>query len=113
VSGKESDILAFVLDLLAAHRFLYWRENNVGIYDPVKKVYRTNKHRSKGVADVTVIVRGIYVGIETKGDSGHMSADQRNFRDDVQKAGGAYYLISTREQAMDMLTCWPFVEEKR
>jgi len=110
---SEADVLRFVENLLRTKGYIFWRENTIGVYDARKGIYRTNPHRRKGVADVTVIVppNGTYVGIECKSSSGDMSQDQKYFRDDVMKTGAAYYLIRSQDEALKMLEWWPFKEK--
>lgn len=79
----------------------FFVHDSVGIFDPVKKVYRTNKnpYRRKGVADVIGIINGIPLAIEFKTPTGRVSPEQAEFLKDWEMHGGIALIIRSLEQA--------------
>jgi hypothetical protein len=58
-----------------------------------------------GIPDFVCCVRGKFVGIEAKapGKEGNLSANQLRVRKEILNCEGSYYVISTVEQARDLL----------
>jgi len=84
-------------------RVLCFIHDSVGIFDPIRKVYRANKnpHRRKGVGDILgVLPGGRFLSIEVKApevkdlfgkkiqSKGYASAEQKIFIEDVNNQGG-------------------------
>lgn len=68
--------------------------DSVGIYDPVRKVMRSNKNpfRKKGVADILGIWRIKPLAIEVKVGRDRLSPVQTEFRVEWERHGGLYIL---------------------
>lgn len=72
----------------------FWKSNTIGVYDPVKKVFR--KSRSKylinGVSDILGVYQGRFVAIEVKTAKGRVSENQKRFIDNINKHGGLAFV---------------------
>lgn len=96
------------LKYLAARRILAWRQNNVGVFDPVKQVYRRGS-ATKGVPDLLgVLPGGVFLACEIKVGRDRLSEEQSAFIDNVNRQGGLALcvrclddLIAAVERAMD------------
>lgn len=64
--------------------------DSVGIFDPKKKVFRTNKDpfRRRGVSDVLGIWRSRFLAVECKIKGKYATPEQKQFLKDVAEAGG-------------------------
>jgi hypothetical protein len=98
--NKETDLVRACLDWLALHGVMAWRANNTGVFDPVKKVYRSF-HGRKGVADILGVLSrsapgggdgpetvGLFLAVEVKRPGERPRADQEAFLDDIRRRGG-------------------------
>lgn len=80
-----------ILDYLERRKIHCAQIDKVGIFDPVKKVYRTKKKRvsQKGVADILVTYKGLSLAIEVKkDDKSNTSYEQRQWLISHIEAGG-------------------------
>lgn len=76
----------------AAKKYLFWRANNIGMYDG--KDYRPlPKYSMLGVPDINLISKGQYIGLEVKTKIGVQSQNQKEFQKNCEKAGGQYYIV--------------------
>lgn len=83
----EADVLASCLMALKAWGIYSWRSNNVGVYDPSKKRYRSF-HGLKGVADILgILPGGKTLCVEVKSATGRLSPEQAAFLDAARAAG--------------------------
>ena len=89
-SPTEKEIENAILDYLSYLPGCYWKNNSVGVYDPIKKVHRKpGKYHRNGVSDILGIdSTGRFVAIEVKTARGRLSENQRNFLDDINRCGG-------------------------
>ncbi len=99
IRNKETDLVRAVLDWLALRRIKAWRTNNTGIFDPIKKVYRTFQGL-RGVADILGIVPqtvdlqgervtfGNFLAIEVKRPGEPLREDQEAFLQEIRDRGG-------------------------
>ena len=85
-----------VLKYLNIKGFLAWRQNNGGIYDPTKKVFRANSSY-RGVSDIIAIEpkTGRFWGIEIKIGKDKQSVFQTVFQKDVEKRNGKYLVVKS------------------
>jgi len=67
-----------------------WKNNSMGVYDPIKKTFRTNKNKyvHNGVSDILGIYKGRLLAVEVKTSKGVVSRAQQIFIDRVIKEGG-------------------------
>lgn len=91
---KANTLTESVLRYLNLKGFYAWRQNNGGVYDPVKKVFRSNSIH-KGVSDIIAIEpkTGRFWGVEIKIDKDEQSIFQKQFQKDVEKRGGKYIAV--------------------
>jgi hypothetical protein len=93
----EKDIQREVCEKLTDFGCLFWRSPNVPIFaqsnDGKMRFRRPSKFTPKGLPDVTVILKGKFIGLEIKTKKGLMRPDQEIFRDKLLKNGGRYYII--------------------
>lgn len=87
-SQPEGKIVAAVLRYLHDRGIYAWRNNSVGVFDPVRKVFRKNKAVKRGVSDILALHHGKFIAIEIKTKTGKLSAEQAEFLSDVNQRGG-------------------------
>ena len=93
--------MAAVSDYLAYKHYFFFRINNIGIYDPTKKVRRAMpKHSKKGVADMLVIRHGAPIFLEFKSAKGKQSEDQKEFEKECKEAGAEYHVIRSVDEVI-------------
>lgn len=102
---KESDIQNLILDWLNKNRIFSFRVNNVGVYDPVKNIYRQlGKFSLKGISDIMgVLPDGRFLAIEVKTKTGKVSKDQNAFIHKVNKTGGLAFVSRSLEDTIEQL----------
>lgn len=91
----ESLIRNQICSYLRSKKILCFVHDSVGIYDPTKKVYRTNKnpYRMKGVADILgCLPDGRFLAIEVKTPKGRLTPEQRLFLGQIQASGGVSFV---------------------
>lgn len=94
---SENVVVKAVCEYLEAKRYFFWRQNNVGVFDPVRKIHRKMpKWARKGVPDVMALVNGIPYYIECKLNT-KQSKEQKEFEADVVKNGGVYILARSSD----------------
>lgn len=90
----ESAALDAVCEYLHRQGYFFFRVNNVGIFDPTKKIHRKSpKWCIKGVSDVMVVWKSQTFFIEVKSDTGKLSPDQKAFEAMVEENGCAYHVV--------------------
>jgi len=103
---KEVDIQKSILDFLShvKHCFV-WRNNNVGIYDAKRKVYRLNRsqYTPNGISDILGIYRGKFLAIEVKRPKGKPTKSQSVFMDNIIKCGGIAFVATSIPDVKSML----------
>jgi hypothetical protein len=89
-----------VLDLKGFH---VWRQNNGGVYDPVKKIFRKGSS-TPGISDILGFNRktGIIVACEIKAGRDKISPDQEVFLNSVKRAGGHAIIIRTVDDITEL-----------
>lgn len=68
--------------------FVYYNLQGLGAY--------------KGVPDMTIIKGGIYYALEVKTPRGRMSEHQERFKEEVELAGGKYFVVTSPEEVLDI-----------
>ena len=93
---RESDIVSAICDYLALRKHLFWRSNNVPVYDKAGGFFRAlPKHPMRGPPDITVIRHssGQYVGLDVKQKAGRLSPEQQAFAAACQARGAQYHVV--------------------
>jgi len=87
-----------------------WKNNSVGIYDPVKKIYRKswNKYAINGVSDILGVYKGKALAIEVKTPKtkNKVSEAQKNFLYQFNKRGGLGFVASSVNDVKHVLENW-------
>ena len=118
----ERDILIYLNSL---DDVFAWKNNSVGVFDPVKKVYRKPKSKFliNGVADV-ICIKKYYkhqsisendnefiqhgplskvLFLEVKTSIGKQTKPQKYFEDNIKLLGGNYYIVRTIDDVKEVL----------
>lgn len=100
----ENEILAY-LNILP--NCFAWKNNSVGVFDPIKKVYRKakGKYNINGVSDIIAVINGLALFIEVKTPSTikRVSEDQKWFIEQVREVGAhAFVACSVAEVAREI-----------
>lgn len=90
----ETIVMRKICDYLADRNYVFWRANNMPVYEPRKKIFHAMpKYSMKGVADIQVILYGQSIFVEVKAPQGVQSKDQKKFQELVTKAGAKYGIV--------------------
>lgn len=86
------------LAILTYIGFKVWRQNNGGVFDPTKKVFRSGSS-TPGVSDIIGfrLKDGKFFAGEVKGGKDKLSPAQESFLAAVQSAGGFAVVIRTMD----------------
>ena len=81
-----------------------WANETIGIWDPKRQAYRTNKKRLKGVADILgVLSDGRFLAVEVKVGKDRCSEEQQYFLQRVQRQGGIAIVARSIEDVRRLL----------
>ena len=94
-----------ILDLKGWH---VWRQNNGGVWDPTKKVFRRNSS-TPGISDILGFHRqtGKIIAVEIKAGKDRLSEPQKAFLDEVEKSGGVALVIRTTDDIENLINLQP------
>jgi len=100
----EKDIQKAVCEYLTLKKHFFWRQNTTPTFDVTKKTFRAmQKYALKGVPDVIVIVEGGYVVfLEIKRPKAKLRPEQVLFKENCEKIGAEYYVITSVDQLKDI-----------
>jgi hypothetical protein len=109
MSTPESKIQNKICEALAKAGVFFFRVNNGAVFDQHLNngygAYRSlGKWAMKGVPDIIVIIDGVFVGVEVKTMKGKMSPDQHLFKRRLERAGGKYYVVTSPDDLVPILT---------
>lgn len=92
------------LRILSLKGFHVWRQNNGGVYDPVKKCFRANSS-TPGISDVLGFNKktGVIIACEIKAGKDKLSKEQEAFLLMVKESGGIALVIRTTND-IELLT---------
>ena len=76
--------------------FECWRQNNGGVYDPTKKVFRANSS-TPGISDIIGYHKktGVILACEIKTGADKLSPYQIRFLQSIKTAGGFSFVVRT------------------
>ncbi len=102
---KEREIETQILNFLKIIGIYCWKNDSVGIYDPTKKTFRTNRnpHKLKGVSDILGLLNGRLLAIEVKSETGVLRPEQRIFITRVNDEGGVAFVTRSLENCIENL----------
>lgn len=109
-SRAANSLVAGCMAYLMHRRIFAWRQNNAPV--PVRRgsqIVALRPVMRKGVPDILGVLApgGRLLAVECKHGSGRLSDDQREFRDEVERAGGLYveaHDVTALARALDMAT---------
>lgn len=99
---SANELTKHSLRVLTLKGFHVWRNNNVGVFDATKKVYRANSC-TKGISDIIGFHRqtGRFLAAEIKIGKDKLSEEQERFLADVRNSGGIGIVV----RGIDDLDC--------
>ncbi len=105
---SEKQVERSILQYLTIKGIYCWKENNVGVFDPVKKIYRrpNSPYIIKGISDILgVLPDGRFLAIEckAKGKKWNVSKEQQSFIDAVNQNGGLAFVADKIEDVVSEL----------
>ena len=101
----EKQVQNAILDWLKLNKIFAYQNNSVGVFDPVRKIYRKNPQQMKGISDITAIYHGLHIAIEVKSAQGKLRPEQTEFARNVSKAEG-YYLLARDIETVEAFIKW-------
>lgn len=105
INPTEKQIENLILNYLRAKGFYAWKNQSIGVFDPVKKIYRksNNRHHIKGVSDIIALKHGKAVFIEVKSKTGRPSQEQIVFMNNIKSVGGIAFIARSIEDVLNEL----------
>ena len=94
-SQPEKLIENQILHYLFRRGIFAWKNQSVGIFDPVKRIYRKNNNpfHIKGVSDILgVLPGGRLLAIEVKTEIGRASPEQKAYIAKINSLGGIAFV---------------------
>lgn len=90
---KTNSTTNAIIKFLNLNDFFVWRQNNAGIYDKSKNVFRASKTTLRGVSDIVGLKwDGTFIGIEIKTGNDRQSEFQKHFQKEIEKRNGIYII---------------------
>ena len=100
---KETDAQAAICDYLALRKHLFWRANNVPVFDQARGGYRAlPKYTMHGLPDIMVIKDGFFIALEVKTEKGRQSEAQKKFARLCKEHGGEYYVVHNISEVQEI-----------
>lgn len=99
---KEKPIEKAILQYLnALPQTFAFKVNTVGVFDPIKKVYRKpkSKYLINGVADILCQTPMGLIFFEVKSPTGKQTDSQKTFEDNIKRSGGFYFVVRSVDDA--------------
>jgi hypothetical protein len=90
-----------ILTYLFYKKIFAWKNQSVGVFDPVRKIYRksSNKFHINGVSDILgILPGGRILAIEVKSAVGKASKEQNEFIDKINAGGGKAFVARSFEE---------------
>lgn len=90
---ETNNLTTEIITFLTECGHLAWRNNSMGVYDPLKGVYRKTNTMA-GTPDIICILQGgQFLGIEIKTGKDSMSRAQTTFMNHSRKLGALYWIV--------------------
>ena len=100
---KETDAQAAICDYLALRKHLFWRANNIPVFDRARGTFRAlSKHTLPGLPDIMVIKDGFFIALEVKTEKGRQSEAQKEFARLCKEHGGEYYVVRSIDDVQNI-----------
>jgi hypothetical protein len=87
--SPTNELTKAVIQLLQLRGFFVWRQNNGGVWDPTRQVFRANSS-TPGISDVLGyhLATGRIAAVEVKAGKDKLRPDQISFLAGIRAAGG-------------------------
>jgi len=108
---SESDITREICDYLQSCNYFFWRCNNIPVFGRAMP-----KYAARGLPDICILWRGVFIGIEVKRPSsdmreangrkvreGTLSKFQDEFGAKIMFNDGEYHMVKSLDQAIGVL----------
>ena len=100
---KEKEIQKVISEYLTLKRIFFYRNNSGAFRSEGGGFYRFG---ATGSPDIVAVIRGKYIGIEVKTERGILSPGQKQFKENLEKAGGIYLVVRSLNELLDQLNCY-------
>lgn len=100
----EKNIENSILHWLNMSGIFAWKVQTVGVFDPVKKIYRrsNNRYHIRGISDVIgILPDGKLLAIEVKSKTGKASPEQLEFIEKIKKSGGVAFVARSLDEVIE------------
>lgn len=106
MGSKETPIQSLILEFLKLKRILAWRNQAVPV--PVRRGgeivgLRSANKDTIGIPDILGCINGRLFAIEVKSEKGALSVEQKRWRDDILREGGAWVCARSLEEVQVFL----------
>ena len=100
---KEKDIQLAICNYLSLKKYFFWRQNTVPVINHNTGNFRAMPKYSKtGVPDIILVKNGLFIGLEVKRPQGKQSDNQKKFQEELENAGGKYYLVTSLDDVLNI-----------
>jgi hypothetical protein len=100
---RESSLEIAICHLLHIRKIFFYKSANRGYFDGKRYRKDYNPYTRKGIPDITIILKGRFVGFEVKTSTGRQSPDQKQFQADLEANGGFYFIVRSVKDAEEAL----------
>lgn len=106
INLSEKTIENHILIYLKSRGIFAWKNQSVGVFDPVKKIYRKSKNpfHLNGTSDIIGIYKGKMLAIEVKSNRGVVSEEQKEFINNINKLGGIAFIARSLDDVVEKLS---------
>lgn len=104
---KTNSTTQAIIDFVKFNGGAAFRINTSGI--PIIKAGRVagfRKSRNKGAADIRIVYKGFSIDVEIKTGKDKQSPDQWAFQQEIERAGGVYWLVENVEEFITLFEQW-------
>ncbi|MHB8871645.1 MAG: VRR-NUC domain-containing protein [Candidatus Doudnabacteria bacterium] len=102
IKQTANDLTDAIVTYLNLQGHFVWRQNNGGVFDPTKKIFRKNPKQKKGVPDICGISKhgyGLYIEVKTGKDK--LSEEQKEFAKSVAARGGIWIVARSIDNVIN------------
>lgn len=102
--ASEADIQRAILDYLRLKKVFHYRNNSgAAVIPKADGSHRFFRFGAAGSPDIICVVSGQYIGLEVKAPKAKLSETQQTFQDQLEKAGGKYFVVRSVEEVAAIL----------
>ncbi len=100
----EKDIQFACCEYLTLKRYFFWRQNTTPVFRQDRNRFiAMPKFSMRGVPDIIIVLNGKFIGIEVKTKKGVQSDNQKEFQQNLESAGGEYYIVRSVSELQEIL----------